>query len=752
MGTHMQLHIEGMTCTSCAAAVEKALGAVPRVAVAQVNFAGKKALLELEDGVETGAIDDRLRTAVHNAGYAVVDPTESHDRADALMRSERRRLIWSWVLTSPLMILMALHMVWDIHPVPPGIARWVTLAMSGVVIFGIGWPIIRSTGTSFFSFAFTMDSLIGIGSIAAYSTGILRLLGIDIDDFTSVGAMIIAINYIGNYIKVRATGRASSAIRQLLELGATRATRIDGNGTEEVVDVALLKLGDTVRVRPGEKIPADGVIVRGTTSIDESIVTGESVPIDKGEGASVVGATINQMGSIDVRVEKVGGDTFLSRIVDMVEEAQGSRVPVQELADRITAIFVPAILILSAATFAGWMALTGLGVVGAGATDVSAALSAAIATLVIACPCALGLATPTALMVGMGYGAERGVLVRNGEAIQSARNLDTIVFDKTGTLTVGRPEVAQVYIAGTRRDEESAEIDTILPGSDAARLTRAVEGQSEHPLARAIVAYLDEHGDGTTVPDVSKTEAVPGRGILATVDGRDVRVGSLRWLSEAGVALSAYESELIETWKGDGMTVVGTAIDGNVAALFGLADAMKPDSPASIDRLHALGLRTAMLTGDNESAARAVAERVGIDDVFAELLPDKKIEAVRALQNEGRAVAMVGDGINDAPALKQANVGIAIGTGTDIAIESADVTLMSSSLLMIPRAVEISRHTFAKIKTNLFWAFFYNLVAIPLAVAGLLHPIIAEIAMAFSSVTVVTNSLHLRRVLRRREA
>ncbi|MCG8480966.1 MAG: heavy metal translocating P-type ATPase, partial [Spirochaetales bacterium] len=399
----------------------------------------------------------------------------------------------------------------------------------------------------------------------------------------------------------------------------------------------------------------------------------------------------------------------------------------------------------------GWMALTGLGVVGPGGLDVSASLSAAIATLVIACPCALGLATPTALAVGMGYGAERGVLVRNGEAIQNARGLDTIVFDKTGTLTVGRPEVSEVYFSQPSPVRSPAEIDTDIRGA-AARLTRAVERRSEHPLARAIVAYLDERMDDTAPCEVSQTEAIPGWGILATVDGQQVRVGSLRWLYGAGVVLSDKEAELVEAWKGDGMTVVGTAIDGSLAALFGLADVIKPDSLSAIERLHALGLRTAMLTGDNEAAARTVAEGAGIGEVFAELLPDKKIEVVRSLQREGRAVAMVGDGINDAPALTQANVGIAVGTGTDIAIESADVTLMSSSLLMIPRAVEISRHTFAKIRTNLFWAFFYNLVAIPLAVTGLLHPIIAEIAMAFSSVTVVSNSLHLRRVLRRREA
>ncbi|HKK49121.1 MAG TPA: HAD-IC family P-type ATPase, partial [Alkalispirochaeta sp.] len=435
MGQNLQLHIEGMTCTSCASAVEKALSNVPQVKVAQVNFAGHKALLELDDGAESGAtsadsdqLQQTLRKAVHDAGYSVVDPAERRAEADKHLRRERNRLIWSWVVTLPLTIQMLLHMVWEIHVLPMAVSAWTTPILAGVVIFGIGWPVIRSTINSFRKLAFTMDSLIGIGAAAAFSTGILRLAGVAIDDFTAIGAMIVAINYIGNYIKVKATGRASSAIQQLLEMGAKQATRLTPEGSEELIDVAELEVGDTVRVRPGEKVPADGTVTRGSTSIDESIVSGESVPVDKEAGSSVVGATINQMGTIEVRIERTGEDTFLSQIVELVEEAQSSRVPVQELADRVTAIFVPAILVLSLLTFGGWMALTAAGIVGSVGMNVSAALSAAIATLVIACPCALGLATPTALMVGMGYGAERGILVRNGEAIQTARGLDTLVF------------------------------------------------------------------------------------------------------------------------------------------------------------------------------------------------------------------------------------------------------------------------------------------------------------------------------------
>lgn len=812
MSTNVQLHIEGMTCTSCAAAVEKALSNVPQVEVAQVSFAGKKALLQTES--DAAEIRDQLEKAVRDAGYSVVDPTEKRAQAEEHLRKERLRLIWSWVLTTPLMALMALHMGWGIHLFGMTTQAIVTLVIAGVVIFGIGYPVIRSTVQSFRNLAFTMDSLIGIGSVAAYSTGILRLVGIEIGDFTSVGAMIVAINYIGNYIKVKATGSASSAIQQLLELGAKRATKVEGDGGESVVDVASLVIGDVVRVRPGEKIPADGTIVRGSTSIDESIVTGESVPVDKTTDDDVVGATINQMGTIDVRVERTGSDSFLAQIIELVEEAQSSRVPVQELADRVTAIFVPAILVIATVTFGVWMVITG-------GNDVSAALSAAIATLVIACPCALGLATPTALMVGMGHGAERGVLIRNGEAIQTARDLDTVVFDKTGTLTVGRPEVQE------RHGQHTAEIDG---AADA--LTHAVESLSEHPLARALVsdivgraeaaagtgdapsssgaAAAPASSEAAATPagadsialatwTVTASEVVPGHGITATVvptdneadaeattaatvtgaatanapDGatnapdapaapassapaptvtRTALVGSVRWLAERGVHPTEAQRAAIERWKQRGMTVVATALDSEIVAVYGLADAVKPEARAAVAALHALGLKTAMLTGDAEAAARAIAADAGIDDVYAELLPNQKIEAVRDLQNAGRNVAMVGDGINDAPALKQSNVGIAIGTGTDIAIESADITLMSSSLGMIPRAIEISRRTFRKIRTNLFWAFFYNVVAIPLAVMGLLHPVIAEIAMAFSSITVVSNSLHLRRILKRHDS
>lgn len=751
MGKSIQLNIEGMTCTSCAAAVEKALLRLPRVQVAQVSFTGKKALLELADGAAPEAMHDELRRAVTDAGYAVVDPARKREEEAAHIRRERLRLIWSWVFTTPIAVLMLAHMLWEVHLLPPFWHARVDLLLAGVVIFGIGFPVIKSTVSSFRKLIFTMDSLIGIGAVAAYSTGILRLFGVGIGSFTAVGAMIIAINFIGNYIKVAATGRAGAAIRELLELGAKQAMRVESDGSTTVVEVTALTQGDIVRVKAGEKVPADGVIVRGQSSIDESMVTGESVPVDKGPGSQVIGATINQMGTIDVRVERLGEESFLAQIVALVEEAQNSRVPVQELADKVTAIFVPVILILSVLTFLVWQFVFPGGAPFSTAA-VTAGLSAAIATLVIACPCALGLATPTALMVGMGFGAERGILIRNGEAIQIAKSLTHVVFDKTGTLTIGRPEVQDAFVV----DDAPATL----------ALVAEIEGQSEHPLARALAEYARERAaDGANgangasaarAPVLEDVQATPGHGMSARlvrpgVAPELVRVGSMRWLSENGAAATGEFTAATNDWKGRGMTVVGAAIGSRTVAAFALADQMKADATVAVARLHKLGLKTVMLTGDNATAAAAIAAQVGIDEVRAELLPSQKIEAIRDLQAAGHTVAMVGDGINDAPALKQAQVGIAIGTGTDIAIEAADVTLMSGNLTVIPRAVEISRRTFAKIRTNLFWAFFYNTVAIPVAVLGLLHPVVAELAMAASSITVVMNSLHLRRILRKGE-
>ncbi|AEJ61000.1 heavy metal translocating P-type ATPase [Spirochaeta thermophila DSM 6578] len=727
--------VEGMSCTSCAQRVKRALEKVEGVQEAEVSFASGEARVVLQEEVP----DEVLAHAVEDAGYRLLWE-EEEDAEERYLRQERRRLIAAWVLTGPAAVLMVMRMFFGISLVPVAIVPWLDLAIAGIVVLALGWPVVKSTWYAFRHLSFTMDSLIGIGALASLSTGVLRQVGVDIEDFSLVGAMILSIHLIGNYLKLVATGRASQAIRRLLELGAKVAHRIREDGQIEDVPVQALRKGDLVLVRPGEKIPSDGVIVEGHTAVDESIATGESVPADRGPGDQVIGATVNQQGAITVRIEKVGKETFLAQVARMVQEAQASKVPIQEFADRVTAVFVPVVLSISAATFVVWLLLPeALGEVMRWAAGflpwvdpsrgvVSMALFAAIATLVIACPCALGLATPTALMVGMGLGAEHGILIRSGKAIQIAQSVQDVVFDKTGTLTEGKPRVVGVWAPGG--EEELA------------RLLWAVESASEHPLARAVCAWAEERGAGGA--QAQGVEAVPGKGVRGVVGGSVVLAGRQEWLEEEGVATEGFAGEA-EAAYGRGETVVWVAQDGRLVGLVSLADTLKPSSKEAVEALKELGIRCIMLTGDNERAARAIASQVGIDEVRARLLPQDKIGVIRELQAQGRVVAMVGDGINDAPALTQADVGIAIGTGTDIAIESADITLVSENMLGVPRAIGLSRATFRKIRQNLFWAFFYNVIAIPIAVLGLLHPVVAEIAMAASSVNVVTNSLRLRR-------
>jgi Cu+-exporting ATPase len=502
-------------------------------------------------------------------------------------------------------------------------------------------------------------------------------------------------------------------------------------------------VGDVVVVRPGEKIPTDGVVESGRSSVDESLATGESMPVEKTEGDPVIGATVNKEGVLRLRTTGVGEETFLANVIRMVEEAQGTKVPIQEFADRVTRIFVPTILGVAAATFLAWLVFPGaLSVVAEWASAflpwvdpslgaLSLATFAAVAVLVIACPCALGLATPTALMVGTGMGAENGILIRSGEAIQTLKEIDTIVLDKTGTITRGEPGVTDV-VAG-----EGVDPATVL------REAASVETASEHPLGQAIAEHA--RAGGVALAEARDFEAVTGRGVRAVVADRPVLVGSPRFMRETGVSTEAMDDKL-HRLEEEAKTAMFVAADGRLLGIVAVADRLKDDSKDAIAALHALGLETAMLTGDNERTARAIAGEVGVDRVLAEVLPDAKVAEVRRLQDEGLRVAMVGDGINDAPALKQADVGIAIGTGTDIAIEAADVTLVQGSLTAVVRAIRLSNATFRKIRQNLFWAYFYNVIAIPVAVAGLLHPVLAEAAMAFSSVTVVGNANRLRKV------
>lgn len=781
--TKRVFRVEGMHCAGCSAAVERKLKSLDGVD-ATVSLPGESATITYPAGRIT--VDD-LRRAVADAGYELEAPPEpGEDRAarerERLRESEakvaraKRRIVVAWLLTVPVIL-------WMIPEMFLGIA-WPSrlvfdLGMVALATAVLAWPgreTLRSAWRSARGLAPNMDVLIAMGSGVSVLTGVwaaLHALGAApmIMNYAGVGAMIMAIHLTGRYVETKARGRTSAAIQALLSLEAPVA-RVVRDGEELEVPTSEVRVGDVMIVRPGEKIPTDGEVVEGRSAVDESLATGESIPVEKGPGDAVIGATVNREGVLRVRATSVGEGTFLANVVRMVEEAQASKVPIQEFADRITAIFVPVILVVAATALAGWLLFPGFfrGVaawasgflpwVNPGMGTVSLAIFAAVAVLVIACPCALGLATPTALMVGTGLGATRGVLVRDGAAIQALEGADTLVFDKTGTLTRGEPRVVELRatkgaLAGTSVDAASGSGgpeagDTERPEADDAwsddrellRLAAAVEDVSEHPLARAVVAAARERG--VELPAASDVEARVGRGVRGAVEGRRVLVGSERLMRDEGVELGALGGEA-DALEAEGRTVVFAAVDGEAAGLLAIADPIKEDAADALRSLRELGFRTIMLTGDNERTAAAVARELGIEEHRAGLLPEDKVEVVRELETAGRVVAFVGDGINDAPSLKAARIGIAIGTGTDIAIEAADITLVQGDLAAVVRAVRLARATFRKIRQNLFWAYFYNTVAIPVAFFGLLHPVVAEAAMALSSITVVGNANRLRR-------
>ena len=740
------LAVGGMSCASCVATVEKALNRLPGVKTATVNFAIEKAIVEFDPKVSPVAV---LEKAVTDVGYEIRhEAAGSEDRAEADLRRASNRLVWAWILGLVPMLLMVLHSLHIVHI--PGMV-WIDVAFCTAVLFGPGWTTIRGAWGSVRAGSASMDVLIVLGVGAALVSGAAVLAGLPIKSFADAGGMVMAVFLTGRYIEARAKGRASQAIKKLVALGARTARIQTAEGVEKEVPVAQLAPGNVMVVRPGEKIPTDGRIVEGSTSVDESMATGESLPIEKKTGDEVIGATVNGNGLIKVEATRVGKDTFLSQVIKLVEQAQGTKIPIQAFADKVTARFVPVVLLVAAVTFVAWFFLTPslkpmlvwaakfLPWVDPNLSVVSLAFFAGVAVLVIACPCALGLATPTALMVGSGMGAERGILFRSGEAIQTLKDVRAVVFDKTGTITQGRPVVTDVIpAAGVQR-------------ADVLRLAAAVERASEHPLAGAVIAAardMTEIGSAISdrVPSLLATDvqAVPGQGIKGMVEGAQVAVGKELLLRECGVDCRALTDAAAEL-QNRARSVLCVAAGGKLLGVIGVADTVKPDSAEAIAGLKALGIVPVMLTGDNHETAESIAREVGIERVVAEVLPAQKQQVVMDLQKEFGSVAMVGDGINDAPALKAANVGIAIGTGTEVAIESSDVTLVRGSLTGVVSAIKLSRATFVKIRQNLFWAFAYNVVAIPLAMLGLLHPIMAEVAMGLSSVNVVTNSLRLRR-------
>jgi Cu+-exporting ATPase len=739
----VRLSVPDMGSDHCAGLVAASIRRLPGIVEVGTNIASHRVTVRFDaDKVEAKAIGE----AVTQAGYtlAAIDEARSalpggvEEIEERYLAQARRRL---WVAAVPatlIMVLMGIHMLW--MPVPGYLVAIAVLALP-VVFFEGGWATHRSAWRSLVNRTANMDVLISLGSLPPYLIGLVGFV-YPMTSFIEMAATIMTFHMLGRYLETRAKGRASQAIRKLITMGAKTAMVLK-SGQEVEVEIAALQVGDIMVVRPGAKVPTDGEIVEGVSHFDESIATGESVPVEKGPGEAIIGATINKEGLVHVRATRVGADTFLSQVIRLVEEAQGSKVPIQELADRVTSVFVPAVILISAASFFMWLLFaeelrpilawgaTFLPWVDPALTPLLTATLSAIAVLVIACPCALGLATPTAIMVGSGLGAERGVLIRSGEAIQTLKDINVVVLDKTGTITRGEPALTDLVPAPGVQEE------TLLAHA------ASVEAGSEHPLGQAIVAAARERG--LVVPKVTHFRAVTARGVEGQVEGKQTRVGSRRMLEEAGVALDGLDEALVRL-ESQGKTAMLVAIGDRAMGIAAVADTIKPDSRSAIAALKSMAIKPVMITGDNERTARYVADQVGIDEVLAGVLPEGKVDAIRSLQEKhGQRVAMVGDGINDAPALKQANVGIAIGAGADVAIEAADVTLVTGELSKVVEAVRLSRATFSKIVQNLFWAWFYNAAAIPIAAAGLLHPMIGVIAMTTSSLSVVGNSILLKR-------
>ena len=733
------LPIEGMTCASCVGRVERSLSRVPGVTQVSVNLATERATIAIGPGVDRATLEEAITRAGYRVGQVEAPQPGSgqtpgaaaHARTvarEAEQRDLKVKVFVSLGIGAVLMILMYVPLHLDARVVEPVLLVLATFVQfwAGGRFYRAAWAVTRHGGTS-------MDTLVAVGTSVAYGysafvtllPGLADRLGFQHHLYYETAVIIIALILMGRWLEARAKGRTSAAITALMGMQA-RTARVIRGGIDVDVPVDSVRVGDQVRVRPGEKVPVDGRILQGSSTLDESMLTGESLPVEKGLGDSVIGATINRTGSFVFEVAKVGSDTTLAQIVRMVEEAQGSKAPIQRLADTVSSFFVPAVLVLALLTFLGWLAF-------GPNPRLTMAIQSAVAVLIIACPCALGLATPTAIMVGTGKAAELGILIRGGEALEAARRIDAIVLDKTGTLTRGKPAVTGVYpVAGIQLDELVA-------------LAAAVEVGSEHPLGQAVLAHARQAE--LSLAEATAFQGVPGHGAHAVVDGRQVAIGNIRLMQSIGVEVTRAGVEA----PGTGGTLLYVAFDKQLAGTIAISDTIKPESPEVVAEMHALGLEVWMLTGDNAEAARSIAAQAGIEHVMAEVLPDQKAAKIKELQAQGRRVAMVGDGINDAPALAQADLGIAIGTGTDVAMAASDITLIGGDLRGIVTAIALSRKTVGAIKQGLFWAFAYNILLIPVAMGALyplfrvlLSPMLAAAAMAMSSVSVVTNALRLR--------
>ncbi|WP_349961473.1 heavy metal translocating P-type ATPase [Rhizobium sp. ZPR3] len=739
----IELSIEGMTCASCVGSVERALKTVPGVSEAAVNLATERATIK---GTAHAA---SLIAAVENAGYEakIISADRGDEEAGRAQKkdAERRELTRDFtiaaILTTPVFLLeMGSHLIPGVHALIAETIgmQWswyIQLALTTLVLFVPGIRFYKKGLPALLRLAPDMNSLVAVGSLAAYGYSLVATFAPGllppgtINVYFEAAAVIVTLILLGRLLEARAKGRTSEAIKRLVNLQAKTA-RVQRGGRAADLPIGSVVSGDIVEVRPGERVPIDGELVEGESYVDESMITGEPIPVPKTIGSAVVGGTVNQKGAFVFRATAVGGNTVLSQIIRMVEEAQGSKLPIQAMVDKVTMWFVPAVMVVAAATFAAWLYF-------GPSPALTFALINAVAVLIIACPCAMGLATPTSIMVGTGRGAELGVLFRKGEALQLLKDASVVAVDKTGTLTEGKPALTDLELAAG------------FDRSGVLRLVAAVEAKSEHPIARAIVEAATS--EDLALPTVADFKSVTGLGVSATAGDKRIEIGADRYMAELGLDVAGF-SEAAERLSNEGKSPLYAAIDGQLAAIIAVADPIKETTPAAIRAMHDLGLKVAMVTGDNARTAKAIAARLGIDEVVAEVLPDGKVEAVRRLKRQHGKVAFVGDGINDAPALAEADVGLAIGTGTDIAIEAADVVLMSGSLQGVPNAIALSKATIGNIRQNLFWAFAYNTALIPVAAGALypafgilLSPVFAAGAMALSSVFVLGNALRLRR-------